>query len=92
MAWRLSCLSVAAQTFTDRPISGRDRRLVLGVSVTGVERTIADVVRGGGWTEQVDLAVRQSLVRGMTTLPRLREQLPKSWQARLQAAAGKASL
>jgi hypothetical protein len=26
-----------------------------------VERTIADVVRGGGWTEQVDLAVRQSL-------------------------------
>jgi len=77
--------------FTDRPISGRDRRLVLGVPVTGVERTIADVVRGDGWTEQVDLAVRQSLVRGMTTLPRLREQLPKSWQARLRAAAGKAS-
>jgi predicted transcriptional regulator of viral defense system len=77
--------------FTDRPISGRDRRLVLGVSATGVERTIADVVRGDGWTEQVDLAVRQSLVRGMTTLPRLREQLPKSWQARLRAAAGQAN-
>jgi hypothetical protein len=77
--------------FTDRPISGRDRRLVLGVPVTGVERTITDVVRGDGWTEQIDLAVRQSLVRGMTTLPRLREQLPKSWQARLRAAAGKAS-
>jgi predicted transcriptional regulator of viral defense system len=77
--------------FTDRPVSGRDRRLVLGVPVTGVERTIADVVRGGGWTEQVDLAVRQSLGRGMTTLPRLREQLPKSWQARLRAAAVKAS-
>jgi predicted transcriptional regulator of viral defense system len=77
--------------FTDRPISGRDRRLVLGVPVTGVERTITDVVRGDGWTEQVDLAVRQSLVRGMTTLPRLREQLPKSWQARLRAAAVKAS-
>jgi predicted transcriptional regulator of viral defense system len=76
---------------TDRPISGQDRRLVLGVPVTGVERTIADVVRGDGWTEQVDLAVRQSLGRGVTTLPRLREQLPKSWQARLRAAAGKAS-
>jgi predicted transcriptional regulator of viral defense system len=74
--------------FTDRPIHGRDRRRVLGVPVTGVERTIADVVRGDGWTEQVDLAVRQSLSRGMTTLPRLSERLPKSWQARLHAAAG----
>jgi predicted transcriptional regulator of viral defense system len=74
--------------FTDRPIDGRDRRRVLGVPVTGVERTIADVVRGDGWTEQVDLAVRQSLSRGMTTLPRLSARLPKSWQARLRAAAG----
>ncbi len=74
--------------FTDRPIERRDRRQVLGVPVTGVERTIADVVRGDGWTEQVDLAVRQSLNRGMTTLPRLSERLPKSWQARLRAAAG----
>jgi predicted transcriptional regulator of viral defense system len=78
--------------FTARPIEGRHRHTVSGMPVTGVERTIADVVRGGGWTEQVDLAVRESLVRGMTTLPRLREQLPKSWQARLRAAAGKASL
>lgn len=74
--------------FTDRPIEARDRRQVLGVPVTGVERTIADVVRGDGWSEQVDLAVRQSLSRGMTTLPRLSERLPKSWQARLRAAAG----
>jgi hypothetical protein len=69
----------------------RVSQTILGVPVTGVERTIADVVRGGGWTEQVDLAVRQSLGRGVTTLPRLREQLPKSWQARLRAAAVKAS-
>ncbi|WP_445151362.1 type IV toxin-antitoxin system AbiEi family antitoxin domain-containing protein [Baekduia sp. Peel2402] len=74
--------------FTDRPIEGRDRRQVSGVPVTGVERTITDVVRGDGWTEQVDLAVRQSLSRGMTTLPRLSERLPKSWQARLRGAAG----
>jgi len=74
--------------FTDRPIRGQDRRVVLGVPVTGVERTLADVVRGDGWTEQVDLAVRQSLSRGMTTVPRLSARLPKSWQARLHAAAG----
>jgi predicted transcriptional regulator of viral defense system len=73
--------------FTDRPIQGRDRRDVLGVPVTGVERTIADVVRGDGWSEQVDLAVRQALGRGMTTLPRLSERLPKIWQARLRAVA-----
>jgi predicted transcriptional regulator of viral defense system len=73
--------------FTDRAIQGRDRRKVLGVSITGVERTIADVVRSDGWSEQVDLAVRQSLSRGLTTLPRLSEQLPKAWQGRLRAAA-----
>jgi predicted transcriptional regulator of viral defense system len=76
--------------FTDRPIEGRDRRQVLGAPVTGVERTIADVVRGDGWTEQVDFAVRQSLSRGMTTLPRLSAQLPKSWQARLRASVSSA--
>jgi predicted transcriptional regulator of viral defense system len=73
--------------FTDRPIQGHDRRMVLGVPITGVERTIADVVRSDGWSEQVDLAVRQSLSRGMTTLPRLSEHLPKAWQERLRAAA-----
>ena len=73
--------------FTDRSSQGQDRRTVLGVSITGVERTIADVVRSDGWSEQVDLAVRQSLSTGMTTLPRLSERLPKAWQGRLKAAA-----
>ena len=73
--------------FTDRAIQGGDRRKVLGVPITGVERTITDVVRSDGWSEQVDLAVHQSLSRGMTTLPRLSERLPKSWQGRLRAAA-----
>ena len=36
------------------------------------------------WSDQVDLAIRQSLGRGMTTLPRLSEQLPKAWQGRLR--------
>jgi predicted transcriptional regulator of viral defense system len=77
--------------FTSRPVAKVDRRSVAGVPVTGVERTIADVVRWGGWTEQVDLAVKQALERGMTTLPRLSRQLPKAWQRRLQAAAAGAS-
>ncbi len=73
--------------FTDRPVQGKDRRKVLGVPITGVERAIADVVRSDGWSEQVDLAVRQSLSRGMTTLPRLSDQLPQTWQGHLRAAA-----
>jgi predicted transcriptional regulator of viral defense system len=72
--------------FTTRSIDERHRVTVAGMPVTGVERTIADVVRADGWSEQVDLAVRQSLSRGMTTLGRLREALPKTWQRRLQAA------
>jgi predicted transcriptional regulator of viral defense system len=76
--------------FTVRPIEGRHRHAVAGMPVTGVERTIADVVRADGWSEQVDLAVRQSLSRGMTTLHRLGEQLPKTWQRRLRVAASDA--
>jgi predicted transcriptional regulator of viral defense system len=73
--------------FTTRPMEGRHRHTVFGIPVTGVERAIADVVRVEGWSEQVDLAVRQSLSRGMTTPGRLSEALPKTWQRRLQVAA-----
>lgn len=74
--------------FSDRPV-GR-RRDVLGVPVTGAERTIADLLRSGGWTEQSDLAVRESIGRGLTTPRRLRAELPVKWQPRLDAvlAAG----
>jgi predicted transcriptional regulator of viral defense system len=72
--------------FTARPIEGHHRHTVSGIPVTGVERTIADVVRADGWSEQVDLAVRQSLSRGMTTPGRLSEALPTTWQRRLRAA------
>ncbi|MCW2985499.1 MAG: hypothetical protein JWR63_3069 [Conexibacter sp.] len=72
--------------FTTRPIDERHRLTVAGIPVTGVERTIADVVRADGWSEQIDLAVRESLSRGMTTPGRLREALPKTWQRRLQGA------
>jgi hypothetical protein len=65
-------------------------------TVTVVSSALAGgvaVLALSGASGEVALAalVRQSLGRGMTTLPRLREQLPKSWQARLRAAAGKAS-
>lgn len=73
--------------FSARPIGKADRRQVQGVPVTGVERTIADVARAGGWTEQVDLAVRQALERGLTTMPRLRDRLPTKWKSRLRQAA-----
>ncbi len=73
--------------FTDRLIGPQDRRRVLSVPVTAVERTIADVVRSTGWTEQVDLAVSRALQRGQTTVPRLSRQVPKAWQARMRAIA-----
>lgn len=73
--------------FTTRPIDERHRLTVAGIPVTGAERTIADVVRADGWSEQIDLAVRQSLSRGMTTQGRLSEALPKTWRRRLQIAA-----
>jgi predicted transcriptional regulator of viral defense system len=73
--------------FTDRLIGSQDRRRVLSVPVTGVERSIADVVRGAGWNEQVDLAVGRALQRGQTTVPRLSRELPKAWQARMHAIA-----
>lgn len=73
--------------YTERPPMRQERKRAMGVPVTSVERTIADVVRASGWTEQVDVAVRQALQRGQTTLPRLSPSLPKTWQARLHAAA-----
>ena len=73
--------------FTQRPVDPRDLRRILGVPVTGVERTIADVVRSGGWTEQMDLAVRRALERGQTTAARLSRSLPAAWQRRLHGAA-----
>ncbi|MDO8188324.1 hypothetical protein Q5424_10195 [Conexibacter sp. JD483] len=75
--------------FSDRPI--QRRREVLGIPVTGAERTIADMLRTDGWTEQSDLAVRESIVHGLTTPRRLRAELPAKWQLRLEAALTAAS-
>jgi predicted transcriptional regulator of viral defense system len=72
--------------FTDRLIDHRARRLVLGIPMTGVERTVADMLRSGGWTEQTDLAVRHAIRRGLTTRQRLEAELPAKWRSRLDGA------
>lgn len=72
--------------FSDRPIDSRHRRRVLGIPVTNVERTLTDMLRSSGWTEQTDLAIRQAIRRGLTTRPRLEAELPAKWRSRLDAA------
>ncbi len=71
--------------FSDRPIDQRHRRRVLSIPATSVERTIADLLRSGGWTEQTDLAIRQAIQRGLTTRRRLEAELPAQWRSRLNA-------
>lgn len=76
--------------FTERLIDQRHRRQVQGVPVTSVERTLVDQLRVGGWTEQIELAVRQAIQRGLTTPRRLTAELPAGWRPRLVAALERA--
>jgi len=71
---------------TTFPITARHRRKVLGMTVTTVDRTIVDVLRSVGMTEQVEAAVTQALRRGLTTKRRLRttaEEFPKTVQRQI---------
>jgi predicted transcriptional regulator of viral defense system len=77
--------------YTVRPVGRADRRRVGGVPVTNVERTITDLLRTAGWTEQIDLAVQQSVRRGLTTPRKLRAALPTKWQSRLNSALERAA-
>jgi predicted transcriptional regulator of viral defense system len=72
--------------FTSRSIDLGHRRQVLGVPVTSVERTVTDLLRSEGWTEQTDLAIRQGTRRGLTTRQRLETELPAKWRSRLDGA------
>ncbi len=56
---------------TTFPITKGQRRDVLGVPVTTVDRTIIDVLRSAGMTEQIEAAVLEALRRGLTTKRRL---------------------
>lgn len=47
-------------------------RIVHGLPVTSVERTVVDMLAAGERSEQIEMAVRQALERGSTTPRRLR--------------------
>ena len=64
-------------------VTQRQRRNVLGIPVTTVDRTIIDVLRSTGMTEQVEAAVEQALQRGLTTKRRVRvtaDEFPQTVQ------------
>jgi predicted transcriptional regulator of viral defense system len=56
----------------NRPPGKTEVRRVAGLPVTSPERSIVDVLEAGTQPDQIDLAVRQALERGLTTPRRLR--------------------
>lgn len=56
----------------NRPPGKAEVQSIAGLPVTGPERTIVDALEAGAQPEQIDLAVRQALQRGLTTPRRLR--------------------
>lgn len=56
----------------NRPPESTEVREIAGLPVTSPERTIVDALETGAQPEQVELAVRQALDRGLTTPRRLR--------------------
>lgn len=50
-----------------------DLRTIDGVPVTSPERTLVDALEDGSAPEQIELAIRQAIDRGLTTPRRLRE-------------------
>lgn len=57
----------------ERAPGASERRRIHGVPVTTPERSIVDSLEAGTQPEQIELAVRQALERGLTTQRRLRE-------------------
>ncbi len=53
-----------------RPPGSSEKRILHGIPVTTPERSIVDSLEAGTQLEQIELAVRQALARGLTT-PRL---------------------
>jgi len=56
-----------------RPLEPHEIRDMAGVRATSPERTLVDGVEDGTSPEQIELAIRQALSRGLTTPRRLRE-------------------
>jgi predicted transcriptional regulator of viral defense system len=57
------------------PPGPNETRQVAGLRTTSPERTIVDSLEAGTHPEQIEVAVRQALERGLTTAPRLRTAL-----------------
>jgi predicted transcriptional regulator of viral defense system len=71
---------------TTFPVTKRQRREVLGMPVTTADRTIIDVLRVTGLTEQIETASAEALRRGLTTKRRLRstaEEFPQTVQRQI---------
>lgn len=56
----------------EHPPDSNEIRQVAGVLATSLERTIVDALEAGTQPEQIELAVRQALERGLTTRRRVR--------------------
>lgn len=56
----------------ERPPTDAEIRRLVGVAVTTPERTILDTLQSGTQLEQIELAIRQAVDRGLTTPRRLR--------------------
>ena len=65
-----------------RPLAADEVRETSGVRATSPERTVVDCIDGGTQPEQVELAIRQALDRGLTTPRRLTVAAATSPQAR----------
>jgi predicted transcriptional regulator of viral defense system len=57
---------------SEDPPRGKEVRQVAGLPVTGPERSILDALESGAQPEQIEMAIRQALGRGLTTRSRLR--------------------
>jgi predicted transcriptional regulator of viral defense system len=71
-----------------------DLRTIDGVPVTSPERTLVDALEDGSAPEQIELAIRQAIDRGLTTPRRLREVVEgRSARTRLfiESALGRVS-
>jgi len=55
-----------------RPPEKAEAREIAGLPVTSPERTIVDALEAGTQPEQIEMAINQSLDRGLTTPRRLR--------------------
>jgi hypothetical protein len=56
----------------NQPPTKAEIRDLAGLPVTSAERTIVDVLETGAQPEQIEMAIRQALERGLTTPRRLR--------------------